>query len=91
MAPDPQLLLLDEPLSGMNAEEVNDAVALIRKIWERGTTVLLIEHNMRAAMNLCQRIIVLEMGMKIAEGSPEEIRANKQVIQAYLGIGKRAT
>jgi branched-chain amino acid transport system ATP-binding protein len=62
MAADPQLLLLDEPLSGMNAEEVDGAVALIRRIWERGTTILLIEHNMRAAMNLCQRIIVLQMG-----------------------------
>jgi branched-chain amino acid transport system ATP-binding protein len=91
MAADPQLLLLDEPLSGMNAEEANTAVALIRRIWEQGTTVLLIEHNMRAAMNLCQRIIVLEMGSKIAEGSPEEVRANKEVIQAYLGTGKRAT
>jgi branched-chain amino acid transport system ATP-binding protein len=91
MAADPQLLLLDEPLSGMNAEEANTAVALIRRIWEEGTTVLLIEHNMRAAMNLCQRIIVLEMGSKIAEGSPEEVRANKEVIQAYLGTGKRAT
>ena len=91
MAADPQLLLLDEPLSGMNAEEANTAVALIRRIWEEGTTILLIEHNMRAAMNLCQRIIVLEMGRKIAEGSPEEVRANKEVIQAYLGTGKRAT
>jgi branched-chain amino acid transport system ATP-binding protein len=83
--------LLDEPLSGMNAEEVDRAVALIRRIWERGTTILLIEHNMRAAMNLCQRIIVLEMGRKIAEGTPEEVRANKEVIQAYLGTGKHAT
>jgi branched-chain amino acid transport system ATP-binding protein len=90
MAADPQLLLLDEPLSGMNAEEVNRAVTLIRRIWETGTTILLIEHNMRAAMNLCQRIIVLEMGSKIAEGSPEEVRANKKVIQAYLGAGKYA-
>lgn len=91
VAPDPQLLLLDEPLSGMSAEEVNRAVSLIRRIWEKGTTILLIEHNMRAAMNLCQRIIVLEMGRKIAEGSPEEVRANREVIQAYLGVGKHVT
>lgn len=91
MAADPQLLLLDEPLSGMNAEEVDRAVALIKRIWERGTTILLIEHNMRAAMNLCQRIIVLQMGKKIAEGTPEKVRANKEVIQAYLGTGKNAT
>jgi branched-chain amino acid transport system ATP-binding protein len=91
MAADPELLLLDEPLSGMNAEEVNRATALIKRIWEKGTTIFLIEHNMRAAMNLCQRIIVLETGRKIAEGSPEEVRANKKVIQAYLGTGKHAT
>jgi branched-chain amino acid transport system ATP-binding protein len=90
MAADPQLLLLDEPLSGMNAEEVDRTVALIRRIWERGTTILLIEHNMRAAMNLCQRIVVLQMGKKIAEGTPEMIKANKDVIQAYLGSGKNA-
>ena len=75
----------------MNAEEVDRAVLLIRRIWEKGTTIFLIEHNMRGAMNLCQRIIVLEMGRKIAEGTPEEVRANKEVIQAYLGTGKHAT
>ncbi|MEW6668666.1 MAG: ABC transporter ATP-binding protein [Thermodesulfobacteriota bacterium] len=90
MAADPQLLLLDEPLSGMNADEVGRAVSLITRIREEGTTILLIEHNMRAAMNLCQRIIVLEMGRKIAEGRPEEVRANEEVIKAYLGTGKHA-
>jgi len=74
----------------MNADEVNRAVSLIIKIWEKGTTILLIEHNMRAAMNLCQRIIVLELGRKIAEGAPVEVRANKDVIRAYLGTGKHA-
>ena len=90
MAADPQLLLLDEPFSGMNAEEVDRTVTLIKRIWERGTTILLIEHNMRAAMNLCQRIVVLQMGRKIAEGTPEMIKANKEVIRAYLGSGKNA-
>jgi branched-chain amino acid transport system ATP-binding protein len=60
-------------------------MALIRKLWENGLTVLLIEHNMRATMILCQRIAVLDFGRKIAEGSPEEIKGNKEVIQAYLG------
>ncbi|MEW6663693.1 MAG: ABC transporter ATP-binding protein [Thermodesulfobacteriota bacterium] len=91
MATQPRILLLDEPLSGMNAEEVDRAVALIRKIRERkGITILLIEHNMRAAMSLCQRIIVLGMGRKIAEGTPDEVRTNRVVIEAYLGSGKNA-
>lgn len=90
LAAEPKLLLLDEPLSGMNAEEVADAMALINRIWQSGTTILLIEHNMRAAMSLCQRITVLNFGRKIAEGSPEEIRENKEVIQAYLGAGGHA-
>lgn len=89
LAARPQLLLLDEPLSGMNAQEVDQAMALIRKIWKSGTTILLIEHNMRAAMALSQRITVLEMGKKIAEGTPAEIKANDRVIQAYLGAKSR--
>lgn len=90
LAAEPKLLLLDEPLSGMNAEEVGEAMVLINRIWQRGITILLIEHNMRAAMSLCQRIAVLNFGRKIAEGSPEEIRENRDVIQAYLGVGEHA-
>ena len=90
LAAEPKLLLLDEPLSGMNAGEVAEAIELVNKIWEKGTTILLIEHNMRAAMSLCQRIAVLNFGRKIAEGSPEEIKENEEVIQAYLGAGKHA-
>jgi branched-chain amino acid transport system ATP-binding protein len=85
LAAEPKLLLLDEPLSGMNAGEVTEAMAFINKIWQRGATILLIEHNMRAAMSLCERIIVLNFGRKIAEGLPEEIKEKKEVIQAYLG------
>lgn len=85
LAAEPKLLLLDEPLSGMNAEEVNNAKALIHKIWQRGITILLIEHNMGATMSLCQRIAVLNFGNKIAEGTPDQIKQNKEVIQAYLG------
>lgn len=90
LAAEPQLLLLDEPTSGMSADEVSSTMTLINRIWQRGTTVLLIEHNMKAAMGLCQRIIVLNFGKKIAEGSPEEMRENRDVIQAYLGVHEYA-
>jgi branched-chain amino acid transport system ATP-binding protein len=90
LATEPKLLLLDEPLSGMNAEEVSETMRLIHRLWQNGITILLIEHNMRATMSLCQRIIVLNFGKKIAEGSPEEIKANSEVIQAYLGAGENA-
>jgi branched-chain amino acid transport system ATP-binding protein len=91
LACEPKLLLLDEPLSGMNAEEVDEAVDLIRKLWQSGLSILLIEHNMRAAMSLCQRLIVLSFGKKIAEGTPDEVRANPEVIKAYLGTGNNVT
>ena len=90
LATEPKLLLLDEPITGMNAEEVSEAIAVIRRIWQRGTTILVIEHNMRAAMSLCQRLVVLNFGKKITEGSPEDVRKNKDVIQAYLGVEKHA-
>lgn len=89
LAATPKLLLLDEPLCGMNAEEVDRTKTLIHRAWENGITILLIEHNMKAAMSLCQRIVVLSFGKKIAEGSPEEIKNNSDVIQAYLGDDKK--
>jgi branched-chain amino acid transport system ATP-binding protein len=85
LAADPKLLLLDEPLGGMNGEEVTETMVLINRLWKQGITVLLIEHNMRATMSLCQRIVVLSFGRKIAEGTPSEIQANPEVIRAYLG------
>jgi branched-chain amino acid transport system ATP-binding protein len=85
LACEPKLLFLDEPLAGMNAAEVDATVALVRRLWEGGLTVLLIEHNMRAAMGLCQRFVVLNFGKKIAEGTPDEIRNNPEVVRAYLG------
>lgn len=91
LAAKPKLLLLDEPTSGMNAGEVTDATELIIRIQRTGTTILLIEHNMRMAMSICERIAVLSFGKKIAEGLPEEIRTNKDVIEAYLGVDADAT
>lgn len=90
LAAEPKLLLLDEPFSGMNAGEVSETMRLIDRLWQSGITILLIEHNMRAAMSLCQRIVVLNFGRKIAEGSPEEIKENPEVIRAYLGAGEHA-
>lgn len=83
----PKLLMLDEPLAGMNVSEVDETVALVRRLWESGLTILLIEHNMRAAMSVCQRFLVLNFGRKIAEGAPDEIKSNPEVIKAYLGTG----
>ena len=86
LAASPKLLLLDEPVTGMNVEEANSSMNLIRGIRERGITVVLVEHDMRTVMDLSNRIVVLNYGRKIAEGSPSEIRGNQEVIDAYLGV-----
>ena len=86
LAAQPRLLILDEPLSGMNSQEVAEAVDLMTRIWKDKTTILLIEHNMKAAMSLCQRIVVINFGSKMAEGSPQEVVHNQEVIKAYLGV-----
>ena len=87
LAMEPELLLLDEPMAGMNIEEKQDMCRFILDINEQyGTTIVLIEHDMGVVMDLSERMIVLDYGRKIAEGTPEEIRVNQTVIDAYLGV-----
>jgi branched-chain amino acid transport system ATP-binding protein len=92
LAAEPKLLLLDEPVTGMNAEEVADMLDMIRTLRkEKGVTSIVVEHNMRAVMGLCDRIVTISYGKKIAEGSPKEIAENPAVIEAYLGAEQDAT
>jgi branched-chain amino acid transport system ATP-binding protein len=81
----PKLLLLDEPIAGMNTDEINLALKAIDRVHAQGTTILLVEHNVAVVMSICERIIAINYGQKIAEGSPEEVKKNEDVIRAYLG------
>jgi branched-chain amino acid transport system ATP-binding protein len=85
LATKPSLILLDEIMAGLNQTELNEAMELVKKIQEKGITIVMIEHVMKAIMNICSRIIVLHHGQKIAEGTPQEVANSKRVIEVYLG------
>ena len=85
MASGPKIIFLDEPAAGMNPAETEHLMGIINRIREHGVTVVLIEHDMKLVMNICDNITVLSFGQKIAEGTPEQIRTNPEVIEAYLG------
>ena len=87
LATQPRLLLLDEVMAGLNPAEIDQAVGLIGKLSQRGLTIVIVEHVMRAIMAVARHIVVLDHGQKIAEGSPKEVVANEDVVRAYLGSG----
>ncbi|SNB45624.1 ABC transporter ATP-binding protein [Geobacter sp. DSM 9736] len=85
MALEPKIILMDEPAAGLNSQETLGLAELIQKIRNKGITVVLVEHDMELVMDICDRIIVLNLGSKLAEGTPREIQENQEVVTAYLG------
>jgi branched-chain amino acid transport system ATP-binding protein len=89
LATDPKLILLDEPMGGLNSTEIDQASKLVKTICREGVTIIWVEHVLKAIMNVSDRVVVINYGKKIAEGTPEEVVENPEVIAAYLGTKKR--